>query len=91
MVERLFPEGEPDDLGAISERLRHALSTLGSGVLRPADLAAELSLAGEGLRNAAALFLPDDNTFTQGVANDLEALRGWAPQQRQHTALKLRD
>jgi hypothetical protein len=87
LLERLFPEGEADDLGAISERLRHALSTLGAGVLRPADLAAELSLAGEGLRNAAALFLPDDNTFTRGVADDLEALRGWVPEQRQRTAL----
>lgn len=87
LIERLFPEGEADDLGAISERLRHALSTLGAGVLRPADLATELSLNGEGLHNAAALFLPDDNTFTRGVADDLEALRGWVPEQRQHTAL----
>ena len=87
LIERLFPEGEADDLGAISERLRHALSTLGAGVLRPADLAMELNLAGEGLRNAAALFLPDDNTFTRGVADDLEALRGWKPAQRQRTAL----
>lgn len=89
LTERLFPEGEADDLGAISERLRHALSTLGAGVLRPADLATEMSLAGEGLRNAAALFLPDDNTFTRGVADDLEALRAWVPAQRQHTALAL--
>lgn len=87
LIEQLFPEGEADDLGAVSERLRHAVSTLGAGVLRPADLATELSLAGEGVRNAAALFLPDDNTFTRGVADDLEALRGWDSAQRRGTAL----
>lgn len=77
LAERLFPEGEDDDLAVVSERLKNALATLGASILRAADLAGEMSLAKVGLRNAAALFLPDDATFTRGAAEDIEAMRDW--------------
>ncbi len=85
--EHLFPEGEPDDLAAVSQRLRHGLSTLGSGGLRPGELDEALNLKREGFANAAAIFLPDERSFTQGVARDLETLCDWTPEQRGATAL----
>ncbi len=87
LTDRLFPEGEPDGLGDVAQRMAHALATLGGGILKPANLAPELSLSGGGLRNAAALFLPDDSSFTRGVANDLEAIKGWSLEMRRGTAL----
>jgi hypothetical protein len=65
------------DLGAIAPRLAHALASLGGSSLRPADLAREVACAGEGLRNAAALFLPDDSAFTRQTARDLDVLAEW--------------
>jgi very-short-patch-repair endonuclease len=87
LTERLFPEGEDNSLGAVSERMRHALATIGGAALRPADLASEISISGTGLRNAAALFLPEDGTFTKATAEDLEAIREWSAEQRTNTAL----
>lgn len=87
LLDTLFPEGEESDLGAVSSRMRHALATLGGVELRPADLAPELTVHGTGLRNAAALFLIEDGTFTKGAADDLEALRAWTTEKRSGTAL----
>lgn len=87
LMEGLFPEGEDNSLGAISDRMRHALATIGGAVLRPANLASEVSVSGAGLLNAAALFLPEDGTFTKATAEDLEAIRDWSPEQRGGTAL----
>ncbi len=53
----------------------------------PADLAPEVAFAGEGLRNAAALFLPDETAFTRQTARDLEALADWPETTRRKTAL----
>ncbi len=87
LLDRLFPEGEETDLGAVSGRMRYLLATIGGGSLRPADLASELSQAGKGLRNAAALFLPEDASFTRGTAEDLEIMRMWSADARKGTAL----
>jgi len=87
LLEQLFPEGEASDLGAVSDRMRHALATIDGATLRPGDLAFELTVAGKGLRNAAALFLPEDGTFTKGTAEDLELIRDWAPEARRPTVL----
>lgn len=87
LVEALVPAGEEQDLAAIGERLRHALSSLGAGTLNPGCLSPEISAGSEGLRNAAALFLPDDRSFTRGAAEDLETLRDWTPERRAPTAL----
>ena len=79
LSEILFPEGEDHDLASVSDRLRHALATIGGGLLKPGDPVGELALAPEGLRNALVIALPEDTTFTRGAADDLEALgRNWA-------------
>lgn len=87
LTDRLFPEDEPGDLGSVGQRLSHALATIGGGTLRPGDLAAEIGLGNTGLMNAAALFLPDNATFTRGVADDLETIRTWSRDMRRGTAL----
>ena len=87
LTDALFGDQEDADLGAIAPRLAHALAAFGGARLRPADLAAELSLTGEGLRNAAALFLPDDSAFSRRVAQDLEAIADWPEGTRRDTAL----
>lgn len=75
------------DLGTIAPRLAHALASMGGASLRPADLTTELAFAGQGLRNAAALFLPDETAFTRQTARDLEALADWPEPTRRRTAL----
>lgn len=87
LYDALLPPGDPDDLSAIGERMRHALSTLGGRALRPGESAPQLEFGIEGLRNAAALFLPDDAAFTKGAADDLERIRGWDRETRRGTAL----
>ena len=77
LLDALMPDGEDVDLASIGERMKHALATLGAGALRPADLSGELAANGPVLRNSAAIFLPEDRTFTKGAAEDLEALRRW--------------
>lgn len=75
------------DLGMIAPRLAHALASMGGSSLRPADLAPELECTGQGLRNAAALFLPEETAFTRQTARDLEALADWPEPRRRQTAL----
>ena len=88
LIERLFPEGEPDNLGAASERMRYALATQGGGSLKPADLMGEVTIVPDRLQNAAALFLPEDGTFTKGAAEDLETLKDWPAPAQRDTALE---
>lgn len=83
----LLPEGEPAGLEAVLTRLRNALATMGGQSLRPAALDVELAYGVEGLRNAAALFLPSDATFTRGAERDLTAMAEWTDAQFQGTAL----
>lgn len=71
--ERLL-DTEDQSVAAIGDRLRHALATLGGNDLRAGDLAPEMSLLPQGMRNCAALFLSEDASFTKGAAADLETL-----------------
>lgn len=71
--ERLL-DAEDQSVAAIGDRMRHALATLGGNNLRVGDLAAEMSLLPQGMRNCAALFLSEDASFTKGAAADLETL-----------------
>lgn len=87
LVEFLFPDGEDGDLSSVSIRMRHALATLGGDRLKPADLANRLHLNIRGLSNCAALFLPDDTSFTRGAANDLETIANWPEDAFRSTAL----
>ena len=87
LLERLFPEGEETELGAVSNSMRHLLATIGGGSPRPGELASELSQNGKGLRNAAGLFLPEELSFTKGAADDLDAMRSWSAEERKQCAL----
>ncbi len=71
--ERLLDTEDPS-VASIGDRIRHALATLGGNDLRAGDLAPEMSLLPQGMRNCAALFLSEDASFTKGAAADLEAL-----------------
>lgn len=71
--ERLL-DAEDQSVAAIGDRIRHALATLGGNDLRVGDLAPEMSLLPQGMRNCAALFLSEDASFTKGAAADLETL-----------------
>ena len=83
----LLPDGEVAELEAILVRLRNAMATLGGAALRPAVLDDELTPGAEGLRNAAAFFLPSDATFTRGAERDLQAMQEWTDEQLRGTAL----
>ena len=87
LFEALFPVGEDPTLDAVASRMRHALAKLGGVVLSPANLAYELALAHDGLRNCAAIFLPVDARFTQGTAADLDAIAEWSEQEYLNSAL----
>lgn len=87
LTEQLFPEGEDNTIGTISDRMRHSLATIGGMTLRPGDLASEISLSNSGLRNAAALFLPEEGSFTKAVAEDIESIREWSKERLTNTAL----
>jgi very-short-patch-repair endonuclease len=83
----LLGDEDEADLGAMAPRLAHALANLGGSALRPADLAPELACAGEGLRNAAAFFLPDETAFTRQTARDIDGIADWPETVRRRTAL----
>lgn len=89
LYDALLPEDEEIDLAAVGERMRHALATIGAAALRPGELAEELFVPGNGIRNAAGIFLPDDGSFTKGAAEDLESLRSWDRNKRASTALSV--
>lgn len=80
-------EEDETDLAALGRRLAHLLARIGGGGLSPGALAAEMRLAGEGLRNAAALFLPDEASFTRRLAKDLDRLAEWPSERLAVTAL----
>lgn len=74
----LLGEERDAEFGEIAPRLAHALASLGGSCLRPAELVAEVGCMGEGIRNAAGLFLPDDSAFTRQTARDLDTLATWS-------------
>lgn len=84
----LFPTlDEEDELGPLAARLGHLAAKLAGGAsLRPADLAQEIALKPDSLSNVAALFLPDEASFTRGAARDLKALSDWNKARRSGTA-----
>jgi very-short-patch-repair endonuclease len=87
LIEALLPEGEGQDFADVISRLRNSLATIGGGSLKPAQLAGELTVDGDGLRNVAGLFLPSDDRFTRGAERDLDAITGWQEEALRETAL----
>lgn len=66
---------EGTSLEVLARRFAHLLAKIGGQSLRPSELATDIALAGEGLRNAAALFLPDESSFIRGELEPLRADR----------------
>lgn len=87
LLSHLSCEGGESGLGAVGSRMRHTLARQGGARLEPGSLEGELRLDQEGLNNVAALFLPEDATFTRGIARDLERLAGWRNDNLSRTAL----
>lgn len=87
LTDRLFPEGEDRDLSAVTRRLRNVLATLGAGSLAAGKLDDIITADKDGIRNAAALFLPSDKSYTQGTASDLAAMAGMSPEEASDTAI----
>jgi very-short-patch-repair endonuclease len=84
----LLPAGEPTDLISISERMRHALATLGGASLKPGDLLQEFTIQEPCVKNCAAFFLASEANFTRGSAKDLEKIARWDEKERSGTALQ---
>ena len=83
----LEPDEDDADLASAGRRLAHLLARIGGGGLSPGALTVEMALSGEGLRNAAALFLPDEASFTRRLAEDLDKLAVWPLERLAGTAL----
>ncbi|WP_439573835.1 AAA domain-containing protein [Phreatobacter sp.] len=85
---RVLEPGEGEvSFEVICKRFGHLLAKIGGQGLRAGDLLTEISLTGEGLRNAAAIFLADESSFTRRVAEDLDTIAEWPEERRRGTAL----
>lgn len=87
LVDALLPEDQPRDLDAVTRRMRNALAKFGGAELAAGKLDETVMLGRDGMRNAAALFLAVDRSYTQGTAMDLEAMADLPDAERQGTAL----
>lgn len=85
---RAMESGEEEtSLEVVARRFAHLLAKIGGQALRPSELVSEISLSGHGVRNAAAIFLPDESSFTRRVAEDIETIARWPHSRREGTAL----
>lgn len=87
LEEALMPAGAAHDFGDIVNRLRNSMAKLGGAALRPGQLAGEMTISDDGMRNAAGLFLSTDTRFTGGAERDLEAMQAWPDAVIRDTAL----
>ncbi|MFD1807559.1 AAA domain-containing protein [Gemmobacter lanyuensis] len=88
-LEEVFAEA--DGVGLECEeflsRLRDAAATQVRGKLSGAWLCPEIDLRSQGIFDAAALFLPEDSSFTAGAVRDLDSIAEWPEAQLARTAL----
>lgn len=88
-LEEVFAEA--DGVGLEGEeflsRLRDAAATLVKGKLSGAWLCPEIDPQAQGIFDAAALFLPEDSSFTAGAVRDLDAIAEWPEAQLARSAL----
>ena len=68
-------------------RLRDAAASQIKGRLTGQNLIPTLDISMQGVFDAAALFLPQDSSFTAGAGSDLEAIAGWPTAKLARTAL----
>ncbi|MCB5412420.1 DEAD/DEAH box helicase [Pseudogemmobacter faecipullorum] len=69
------------------ERLREAMARQTRSKVSGQNLASELDPTHEGIFDCAALFLPDDSTFTAGAVRDLDEIAQWPPERLVQSAL----
>lgn len=68
-------------------RLRDASAAQIRGKITGEWLAPEINPAAQGIFDVAALFLPDDSSFTAGAVRDLDAIAAWPEAQLARSAL----
>lgn len=88
-LEAVFAEA--DGVGSSSEdflaRLRDAAATQTRSKITGEWLTSELDPTAEGIFDAAAIFLPEDSSFTAGAVRDLDAIAEWPEEKLARTAL----
>jgi very-short-patch-repair endonuclease len=68
-------------------RLREAAASHLRGRINGLNLATQVDLSATGIYDIAALFLPNESTFTAGAVRDLDAIGGWLVERLERTAL----
>lgn len=88
-LEAIFAQADGIGLEAqeFLARLRDAAASHIRGPLTGAALASQIDTAAQGVFDAAALFLPEDSSFTAGAVRDLDAIAEWPEAQLARTAL----
>lgn len=88
-LEAVFAEA--DGVGLCAEdflsRLRDAAATQTRGKITGDWITSELDPNAQGIFDAAAIFLPEDSSFTAGAVRDLDVIAEWSEEQLSRTAL----
>jgi very-short-patch-repair endonuclease len=88
-LEEVFAQA--DGVGLECEDFLSRLSDAAAGQIRGKIIGdrfvSELDTEAQGIFDAAALFLPDDSTFTAGAVRDLDAIATWPTPKLSRTAL----
>jgi len=87
LAQRILGDDPAPALTTLVDNLSRALATHLAQPLRPGELAGHCSTAQEGIHNAAALFLPDESSFTRAAADDVARMAGWEEEARRACAL----
>lgn len=87
LAQRILGDDPAPGLTALVGNIARALATHLAAPLRPGELAGQVPLGQEGIHNAAALFLPDESSFTRAAADDIARMAGWEEGARSACAL----
>ncbi len=88
-LEAVFAEADGVGLGTedFLSRLRDAAATQIRGKITGEWITSELDPSAQGIFDAAAIFLPEDSSFTAGAVRDLDAIAEWPEAKLARTAL----
>lgn len=88
-LEAVFAEADGVGLGAedFLARLRDAAATQTRGRITGEWINSELDPNAQGIFDAAAIFLPEDSSFTAGAVRDLDAIAEWPEAKLARTAI----
>lgn len=88
-LEAVFAEADGVGLGAeeFLARLLDAAATQTRGKITGDWITSELDPSRQGIFDAAAIFLPEDSSFTAGAVRDLDAIAEWPEAKLSRTAL----